>query len=713
MKKQQDNRTLMADSDADELEFIPAQSPLMKRPRQQRYEQDDALDWEHEDNEEVPDFTKSKPMMQKAQQQRLKDSNLDWELEEEEESFERRGGSLARSAQALSVKRTAQPGRKGHSADPEYADEEQFEAGVRALQDVLAPTSIEVQKDHICVDGRYIRYFSVVALPRRLTAGWVEQLTRMKIPMQICFHFSPFDAGMIVRKLEMRLTALESKRLLDSKQGRIEKMQDNVGSDDIRRILLSLEQGTVRIFSVSLTIGVHASTLERLNQRAQFLLTHLNQYRLTTRDATFLQDSAWRTATPGSDLLNQRTNLDSGSLAMCLPFTSSTIGTGDGAFLGFAKTGEPMFFNPWSKKRKLPNGSIVVCGESGQGKSYLTKKLALGLMTTGNVDCVVIDRDGDYDPLCEWLGENESQYIKLAQGCPINPFDLPFTPQDILEGEGQDFLSEHIDNSLLTFLSMLLTDVSLSKHEEAVLYQTLVKAYTKAGLTNEEILRDPNTLYRPAPLFSDLITILGATRQTDAISLAERLEKSSYLFKNHTDVSLDKPLTVFSIKGLDDSQYPLMIYTVKNFVNRNRAQLRYERFLLFLIEEASFMLRHPRGRKYLEESSRGVRKFGIAQATISQHPNDFLRDGEVIVANAGTCFFLGMDSSAIEKLKLTPELERVLAQAKPGECVCRIGNEYSHFRVVASPEEHKLFTTDPGEQMQARAQKKVKTTTRI
>ena len=485
-------------------------------------------------------------------------------------------------------------------------------------------------------------------------------------------------------------------------------MQDNVGSDDIRRMLLSLEQGTARIFSVSLTIGVHAGTLERLQQRSHFLLTHLNQYRLTTRDAIFMEDSAWRTCTPGSDLLNQRTNLDSGSLSMCLPFTSSTIGTGDGAFLGFSKTGEPMFFNPWSKKRKLPNGSIVVCGESGQGKSYLTKKLALGLMTTGNVDCVVIDRDGDYDPLCEWLGEGESQYIKLAQGCPINPFDLPFTPQDVLEEPGQDFLSEHIDNSLLTFLSMLLTDASLNKHEEAVLYQALVKMYSRAGITNEEILRDPNALYRPAPLFSDLTAVLGEMGQTDAISLAERLEKPSYLFRNPTDVALNKPLTVFSIKGLDDSQYPLMIYTVKNFVNRNRAQLRYERFLLFLIEEASFMLRHPRGRKYLEESSRGVRKFGIAQATISQHPNDFLRDGEVIVANAGTCFFLGMDSSAIEKLKLTPELERVLAQAKPGECVCRIGNEYSHFRVVASPEEHKLFTTDPNEQMQARGQKKVK-----
>ncbi len=74
------------------------------------------------------------------------------------------------------------------------------------------------------------------------------------------------------------------------------------------------------------------------------------------------------------------------------------------------------------------------------------------------------------------------------------------------------------------------------------------------------------------------------------------------------------------------------------------------------------MLRYPLGRKYLEQTSRGVREQGIAQVTISQHPSDFLEDGKIIVANAGTCFFLGMEISAIEKLKLTPQLERCSRQ---------------------------------------------------
>lgn len=588
------------------------------------------------------------------------------------------------------------------------AEDALFRAGIRGLVDMIAPTSVEVSKNYLCINGRFACYFTIIALPRRLKAGWVDQLTRLKLPMQLCFHFSPFHALTIMRHLELQLNQIESNRHLSRQAGQIEKVGQEIGSEDIRRILYGVEDGTVRIFSMSLTIGLHASTLERLDQRANFLITNLRQFQLPMREALLQEDVAWRTCTPGPDLLYHRTNLDNASLAMCLPFTSSSIGTSDGAFLGMSENGDPMFFNPWSKKRKLPNGSIVVCGESGQGKSYLTKKLALGLMSTGNVDCVVIDRDGDYDPLCEGLGQEESQYINLAHGCPINPFDLPFTPEDVRQGKGQDLLSEHIDNSLLAFLGMLLADSHLNKQEEAILFQALVKTYAQAGITNEEIQRHPDTLSRPAPPFTDLAKTLEKMPAASAFSFAERLEKAAYLFTDTTSLSLDKPLTVFSIKELDESRYPLMIYTVKNFLNRNRALLRYQRFLLFLIEEASFILRHPHGRKYLEQSSRGVRKYGIAQATISQHPNDFLRDGEVIVANAGTCFFLGMDASAIAHLNLTPQLERVLLRAKPGECVCRMGNEYSHFRVVASPEEHRLFTTDPQERMAGKAQNDLK-----
>lgn len=600
------------------------------------------------------------------------------------------------------------------STPPNNAGEEEFQAGIRSLIDLVSPTRVETNKEYHLVErdgkARYLRYLNITGFPRRLRAGWVDQIISLKLPMQCCFHLTPFDSKIIIQQLEGHLTQLKSNQLGAALSNRIRKASEEIGVEDTERIIKGVEAGTIRVFSVSLTIGIHASSYARLEQRTNFLLTHLRQHRLDVQSANLLQDSAWLTVSPmGLDSVRRIVNLDSGSLATCLPYISSQVGTGDGAFLGFSAKGEPVFFHPWSRLKRLSNANIVVCGESGRGKSYLTKKLVTGCLATGEIDAVVIDRDDDYAPLADAL-KGESQRIFLSRGCPLNPFDLPYTPEDVKEdGRHSDLLADHIDNNIMAFLGMMVADSVLSRDEEAILHAGMLATYEQAGISSDAIKADTNTLLRPAPVFTDLAKSLKdmqVGKKERRYSLIDRLEKCNHFFRGETSISLKHPLTIFSIKDVDEAYYPLVMYCVRNFLQRNRAMLRDERFLLYLIEEASFMLRHPAGRKYLEQSARGVRKLGIAQVTISQHPDDFLEDGKVIVANAGTCFFLGMQGAAIAKLQLTPELEQILGRAKPGEVVLRTGNEYAHFKVVASPEEHAIFTTDPIELAARKKQEK-------
>jgi hypothetical protein len=181
-------------------------------------------------------------------------------------------------------------------------------------------------------------------------------------------------------------------------------------------------------------------------------------------------------------------------------------------------------------------------------------------------------------------------------------------------------------------------------------------------------------------------------------SLLERLEKVSYLFQGgQTSVSLDTPLTIFSIKELDEKWYALMTYVVQTFVMRHRALKRDDRYLAYVVEEASYLLKHPAGRRFLEYAARAFRKLGIMLITISQHPDDFLEAGQVVLSNAGTAFFLGMQRQAVEKLHLPEELERLILDALPGQCVMRVGNEYAPLTVWTNPLYRALFTTDPAE----------------
>jgi hypothetical protein len=205
-------------------------------------------------------------------------------------------------------------------------------------------------------------------------------------------------------------------------------------------------------------------------------------------------------------------------------------------------------------------------------------------------------------------------------------------------------------------------------------------------------------------VFADLIAAMKdvpASSESMRQALLERFENVAYLFPGQTTVSINCPLTIFNINKLDEKWYPLMVYTTQNFLQRHRALRRDDRYLIYVVEEASYMLKHPAGKRYLESGSRGFRKLGIAQFTLSQHPADFLEEGKVILSNAGTCFFLGMQRYAASQLGLAEELERVLEEAVPGHAVMRCGREYAEMLVAKlSPLHRAICTTDPRERRQ-------------
>ncbi len=317
-----------------------------------------------------------------------------------------------------------------------------------------------------------------------------------------------------------------------------------------------------------------------------------------------------------------------------------------------------------------------------------------GLLGLGIADVCVLDRADDYLCLHQAL-PGESQRYNLARKCPINLFDLPFGPSDVDPDDPADLLGEFFHHMLIHGLSLLASDEEskLSKNEEAYLLSVARATYAQCGMTSAAIRSDPATLLVPA------------SSESLRRSLLERLESAAYLFEGgHTSISLSKPLTIFSTKEVEPRWYPLMMYVVQNFLMRHRALRQDERYLSYVVEEASYLLKHPAGRLALEYGSREFRKYGIQLVTVSQHPRDFLETGQVVLANAYTVFFLGMEHTTADLLNLPEELKRIITQRLPGHGVLRFGNEYAPLVIWSNPVYRSIFTTDPTERRALRQQ---------
>lgn len=594
-----------------------------------------------------------------------------------------------------------------------------FEAETLRLADLVAPSSLTVHPDllEVEVNGqkRYQRYVSVTGYGHQLLCGWLTDLFDLGLPMVVSSTFEPIDTRFMIGRLELQLVKLESGRLADQKLLKFTHATHTVEAEQVRQVLDGLARNQSAIFAVSLTIGIHAGSRARLEQRTRYLLSQLRQRRLRVQMLPRRQDAGWQASLPvcPPSLLQPTVNVPSSVVSTFLHATSGTIGTPTGVFLGFCGTGpgrKAVSFHPWSRAHRAANPHVVVIGESGKGKSWLGKTLTVGLMSQGIADVVVLDRDNDYLALHQALGE-ESQWDDLSGGCPINPLDLLILPDEVDPSDHRDRVAAFIDNTLLPLCSLILceADKQLSKPEEAYLMHVLRRVYAERGLTADAIRRDPAMVRGPMPTFADVIAMIGGTAASDDMmrhSLLERLEKASYLFGGQTRISLEKPLTVFSIHDLDEKWYPLMTFVVRNFLLLHRSLHRDERYLAFVVEEASYMLRHPAARACLESGARGYRKLGIAQFTFSQDPGEFLQEGAVIIANAGTAFFLGMQPSAAAKLKLSPELEAVLTSASPGQAVMRCGHAAAAIQIASIPAYRTLFTTDPEDGKAIRAQER-------
>jgi hypothetical protein len=583
------------------------------------------------------------------------------------------------------------------------------------LADLLAPSAVTLLRNAVEVDlhekKRYARYYEARGFAAELDCGWVEELTDLALPMVIMTRIESIASRLMIRKLELDLTKLESERLSNDQSHRILKSAHKVEAEQARSIMDRLERKHIRVFSTQMLIGIHAGSIEHLEERATYLLSHLRDIQLRARALTRRHDLGWQACLPGElSWLDHSINLPSDVLSTFMHWSSGMIGTPTGVYLGTTGSGlsrRPVYLNPWDPYKRLPNPHVVICGESGMGKSWLVKMIILGLLCNRIADAVVLDKDGDYDAIHTFLGQ-ASQRFNLSGSIPLNLLTLPYGPEDVDRTERVDLLAEFIENYALIGLALLYRE-EFSQAQEAFLSVALRETFARKGITTEAIWKNPQTLLHKPPVFSDLIAVMKEIpAATEALrhSLVERFEHVTYLFHEQEEIAIDTPLTIFNIQRLDEKWYPLVTYVIQTYLMRHRALRRDERYLAYVIEEASFLLRHPAGKRYLESGSRGFRKLGIAQFVVSQHPADFLEEGQIILANSATNVFLGMQRHTARKLHLAEELEQVLEDAVPGRAVMRCGREYAALDISqGSSLHHTILTTDPVEQKALRQRK--------
>lgn len=564
---------------------------------------------------------------------------------------------------------------------------ETMEKGLTSVVDIIAPSSVEVDFRYIRVGDTYYTTLFAAGYPRYVSPGWLQPIIDYDHTLDIAMFCYPTSSSDVLADLKRKIGEMEATLSSDAEQGKVADPSVEAALEDALGLQEELAKGIERFFQFGFYLTISDEELPKLKETVKELQTALSGLLVTGKIATLQMEEGFKTTVPmGIDKLYVTRNMDTSSLASTFPFTSAILTQNKGVMYGVnQQNGSLIIFDRFS----LENANEVVLGKSGAGKSY-TIKLEISRQFMLGAEVIVIDPDGEYVTLTPALGGEVVDFSSSSE-IKINPFDL----SDIYE-EGENELGLKI-LSLHGLLKIITGD--LDAEHDAILDRALIETYRQKGITT-----DPATQKREPPLMEDLYkTLLGMESQPSR-ELAYMLEKfikgsAAGIFNQQSNFAINNPLTVFSIRNMEEALRPVAMHIILDFVWTKVKKSLKKRILI--LDEGWYMMKYPDSASFVYSIAKRARKYYLGLTTATQDVEDFLKNeyGKAVLTNSSIQVLLKQGTAEVDMIAETFYLSEgekaLLLSSDVGEGLFFAGQNHVAMKVFAAPFEHELITSNP------------------
>ncbi len=561
---------------------------------------------------------------------------------------------------------------------------------MRNLVELLKPSYIHNQADSIQVNEQFNRIIMAVGYPRAIREGWLDSIIASEGNFDLSLHITPSNVESILTQLNQELVKQEAD-LMGAQMKGIVNPSLRLQHQDTLNVLEKLQKGEEKLFNLSLYLNARAYTKDKLELLTRKVITELNSILIIPKMPFLRMYDGLKSIFPiQEDKLKITRNIPSDALSACFPFTTAFLNLdNEGILFGLNKANNiPIILDPYH----FANYNGLILGTSGSGKSVTAKLFILRNLLRG-VKTMIIDPQGEYVELTQ---KYNGQVVEISRESEtiINPFDL--MDQDL----GEKMLS------LMDLFKIMCGD--LTEVQKNILDKAMQKVYEQKGI----IYNNPETWNKTPPIMEDLYNELLREKKTSTKqermtyeALENRIRiyaKGTFSFINkQTNLDLSNDLICFNIAQMPNQIKPVMMYLVMDFVHKKMQKDRERKALI--IDEAWTLLRFAEHSKHIFELIKTARKFGLGILILTQEVGDLISSeaGKTILANTSWKFLARQEPTVIEELSqkfnLNSEEQNYLLTAMPGEGLLFAMNDHIPLKVVPSPNEYELITTNPDE----------------
>ena len=593
--------------------------------------------------------------------------------------------------------------------------------------DMIAPTVVKFNTDHFLCGNTW-------------RCVWALREYPIQTEEQALLRHLGEKNGVSLHIYARRLSLIEENKVFDNATSK-NRMNSNTSTDlrqamaaesnlkDIVRISEAMRKSGEPLVRCAVFIELVAQDAAELKKLQGEVLAELMRSKLNVDRLTLRQQQGFRCVCPGGynvfGSLFERV-LPASSVANLYPFNYSGKTDRRGFYIGKDRYGTNILVDFDQRDPDKTSGSILILGNSGQGKSHLMKHLIINLLEAGK-SVISLDTEHEQKALCEALG---GYFIDLTTGeYRINVLEPKAwsVQEDVIEAVDnldlgapetfrkssvlaqhiswlkdffrayKDFSDAHVD-TIEILLARLYAEWNISEDTDfkslppekvpilSDLYALILREYENYGNSH-------TSLYTKQLLQEVLLGLHSMCAGSDTI-----------FFNGRTNISSSRFL-VFGLGGLTNVAKNVKAAILFNILSYMSNMLLSEGNAVAALDELYIWLDNPTAVEYIRNCLKRVRKRNSALLMASQNLEDFDQPNiremtkplfsippHQFLFNAGT-----IDKKVyMDMLQLEESEYELIRFPHRGLCLYKCGNERYLLEVTTPPYKRELFGEEGG-----------------
>ena len=581
--------------------------------------------------------------------------------------------------------------------------------------DMIAPAAVKFNTDSYILGGAYHCTLALRGYPTS-----TEGLALLR-------HLGE-KSGVTLRIYTRQVTPTEENAILHNatnksrmERGNTNDMKQSITAEanlqDVAALITTMHRNREPLVHCAVFIELSARDSDSLRTLRDDVTAELTRSKLNADRVLLRQREGFLASNPaGSNVfgsLYERV-LPASSVANLFPFNYSGKNDPNGFYVGRDRYGSNIIVDLDRRAEDKTTASVLILGNSGQGKSYLLKLLLCNILESGK-SALCLDPEHELIDLCANLGGcfadlMSGQYIINPLEPKLWDTDGEDDPEAPAAFRQRTRLSQHI--SFLKDFFRAYKDFS-DRHIDTIELM-LERMYRKWGLNNHTDFQS----MRPDdfPVLSDLYDVIEDAyqhydREENPLYPRELLQEvllglhsmcrgaESKFFNGHTNITSSRFL-VFGVKGLLQASRNVKDAMLFNVLSYLSDKLLIEGNTVATLDELYIWLSNVTTIEYIRNTLKRVRKKESALILASQNLEDFDVDGireltrplfaiptHQFLFNAGSVdkrFY--MDNLQLEESEF-----ELIRYPQRGVCLYKCGNERYLLEVHAPPHKAELF----------------------